>query len=382
VNNNTWDFQRQSAISPWSMTIGKWFGSTLFTWYGALLCLLFYSLLSLTSTSNHAILALQLGVLVIGGLFSQALALLFSLQILPQIRHEHSNKTFHYFISASVICMIATSLCYRSLTSTAQISWHHQSFSQNVFLLISLFIFLGWAIVGLYRSFSKELQYQNIPWLWFLFNLFCMIYFSGFASFGSIPLATNTINIADIELLLKQTPYYLAFTVITLLTYLGLFSDTLNTIRYKRLFARFHENNLIETLQQLPWWSISFALAIVVGVLANVTQGQFDSTLKDISPGFFILTSLLFLLRDILLAHYFFFSKNPKRAQSTALLYLALLWIVIPLMLETLHIGHLLPALLPSWGQNNALALISVLTQIAFMSLLLRIKWQNIWKNV
>jgi hypothetical protein len=33
INNSTWDFQRQSTISPWSMTCGKLFGSTLFSWW-------------------------------------------------------------------------------------------------------------------------------------------------------------------------------------------------------------------------------------------------------------------------------------------------------------------------------------------------------------
>ena len=30
VNDNTWDFQKLSALSPWSLTFGKLFGSTIY----------------------------------------------------------------------------------------------------------------------------------------------------------------------------------------------------------------------------------------------------------------------------------------------------------------------------------------------------------------
>ena len=37
VNDNTWDFQKLSALSPWSLAFGKLFGSTIYCWYGGLI---------------------------------------------------------------------------------------------------------------------------------------------------------------------------------------------------------------------------------------------------------------------------------------------------------------------------------------------------------
>lgn len=382
VNNNTWDFQRQSAISPWSMTLGKWLGSTLFTWYGAGICLLYYVLIHLKASTTTPGLAQEISLLVLGGLFAQALALLLSLQILPQVRHEHSNKTFRYFFAAAMIGIIATSLCLHAQKGTSTLSWHRININEGSFFAISLLLFLGWTVIGLYRSFSKELQYQNIPWIWLLFNVFCMAYFSGFASFENLNLNNTLINLQDIKNLLQNTPYYLAFSVITILTYLSLFADNLSSIRYRKLLARLSENNFNEVLQLIPWWAISFGLAILMGLWTSVTQTRFEASLKEVIPGIFILTSLLFLLRDILLVHYFMFSKNAKRAQSAALLYLAVLWIALPLLIQTLHFEHLFPMLLPSWGQNTPLALVSVLTQIAVFGLLCWNKWEQTWQKV
>ncbi len=42
VCNNTWDFQRQSSLLPWTMTWGKLIGSTLYSWYGVLICFCLY----------------------------------------------------------------------------------------------------------------------------------------------------------------------------------------------------------------------------------------------------------------------------------------------------------------------------------------------------
>lgn len=402
VNNNTWDFQRQSAISPWSMTLGKWLGSTLFTWYGASIALFLYVILHymnpmpLASTFPEAIqnavqaklasiktpLAVEISILVMGGLLTQAFALLLSIQILPQIRHEHSNKTFRYFFFASVSGMIATSMFLGAQSNTTNtFTWHHMQVNAAGFYALSCVLFLGWTIIGLYRSFSKELQYNNIPWVWLAFNLFCMGYFSGFGTVMSENTQSTLLEkMPNVELLLQTAPFYVAFTIASLLCYFALFTDSLNSIRYRRLLTRFNESNIQETLQQLPWWPISYALTIIAGILAVVMSTQL--TLKDFSMSILILTSVLFMLRDILLVHYFFLGNNPKRAQSAAILYLALLWIMFPMLLGLLHAEGLYPALLPSWGQNTALALGSLLVQIGLLGFLCRSRWQAIWEKI
>jgi hypothetical protein len=376
VGNNTWDFQRQSAISPWSMTIGKWLGSTLFSWYGVLICLLLFLPLQSALPEREIVSAKELLSLLIGGLFSQALGLLLSIQILPQIRHAHSNKTFSYFLIAAFTGIVFTSYCYVAQNNTGTVLWHHHQFNTPAFFTLSYLIFLAWTVLALYRSFSKELQYQSIPWVWLVFNLYCMIYFSGFGSFFQEHASDKMIKeMPELSQLLDSTPLYIAFSVITLLCYLGLFSDSLNSLRYRKILTRLSENNITETLQEIPWWIISLTLTIVVGIITCVAPNDF----KEFSTPVFILTSLLFLVRDILLAHYFYFSKNPRRAQSAVILYLAILWIAVPVLFGLLNLQHLLPAVLPSWGVNTPLALVSIFAQIGLFGFLVWQRWESIW---
>lgn len=382
VNNNTWDFQRQSAISPWSMTLGKWLGSTLYSWYGALISLAIYVLVHLHADLPKTQLTSEITLMIIGGLFTQALALLLSLQILPLVRHDHSNKTFSYFFVAVVSGAILTTHAISAVTSGGIVSWHHVLFNKSQFYPLSMLGFLAWVIIGLYRSFSKELQYQNIPWVWLLFNLYCIGYFSGFTSVFDNFNANVFAKMPDLRTALRASPYYLSYMVITVLCYFALFTDSLNSIRYRRLLSRLTENNLNEALQQLPWWVVSFLLTIIVGLFSAITPQEFVGDFKQFSPPIFILTSTLFLARDILIVNYFYLSRNPRRAVGAAVLYLALLWIAIPMLFQAMHAAYLLPLLIPSWGKDVLLCIVAVLVQIGLMALLCWNRWQRTWKDL
>ncbi|MGD9592918.1 MAG: hypothetical protein AB7V32_10395 [Candidatus Berkiella sp.] len=394
VTNSTWDFQRQSAISPTQMTWGKLIGATLYSWYGAFICLLFYVCFhnsetrplfseSLGIVSSSLSVPQEIILLLLGGLFSQGLALLFSLQILNQIRSDKINRSFRYFVFGATIGILITKFTFSALKLNTTLTWHGMTFATGPFALYSLMIFLGWTIVGLQRSFCKELQYQNIPWIWALFNLFCVIYFSGLMPAEKLPFDSIGITeLRDLQHQLLKAPLYVAFFVAQALTYFALFSDTLSVIRYKYFFTRIHEKNIIESLQQLPWWPISFCLTVILGLLVAFAQTS-HSIFKDFSPSIFTLTTVLFLMRDICLIHFFNFAKSPRSATGSAFLYIFILYILFPLLLKALGLGTLLPILLPSWGQNTLLAIVSCGAQIAFFFWLTLKRWhQNMDSNL
>jgi hypothetical protein len=75
------------------------------------------------------------------------------------------------------------------------------------------------------------------------------------------------------------------------------------------------------------------------------------------------------------LIHFFNFGKNPRRAMGTSILYLFLLYLLFPLLLGALHANSLIPALLPSWGQNTPLAFLSLAIQLILLFVLCRKRW-------
>lgn len=369
INENTWDFQRQSALSPYSMTFGKLFGSTLFSWYGAAIAAFYYVIFS----EDNALHLLQSFLILMGGgLLGQSLALLASLQIVPQIRRQHAQKTFRYFLFGLCVSGMMTLSTLNNQNNYSPINWFQFSFSAEHFLLVSLWLFTLWAFVGLQRSFSAELQYQHAPIAWLGFNIFALLYFSGLSKnyfdfsqlIQTLP-SSEFLTIRDLDLFLDKIPLYTAFFVAQLLTYVILISDPLNTIRYKKILLRLNAGDILEASQSLPLWIISFLLMFGTGIFSIFYFSSLSSEItKSFSPTILISTLFLLTTRDILLFHYFSFNTNIQRVIGAFVIYMLLLYFLIPGLLSALNLGALNVIFLPSWGDHSILAFTAIFTQI------------------
>ena len=382
INNNTWDFQRQSSLSSLSMTIGKLLGSTLFAWYGAGISLLYYIIFF---SGNPAMLLRSILVLIGGGILGQSISLLASVQVVPQIRHEHGQKTFRYFLLGLFISAIATWVTFIEQYSGASIHWFQYDFSAREFSLISLWLFALWSLIGLQRSFSRELQYQHTPIAWLGFNLFMMAYFAGLSNIyfdfskitNNLP-STESLTLSDLELLLKKTATYTAFFIAQLLIYIVLVTEVLDTVQYRKLILRFKAGFYLEAIQFVPLWIISFILMIGAGCLTLFQlSGLSNEVTQSFSLNILITTLMLFTIRDILLFHYFCFSTNYKRVVGAFVIYLFLLYFLAPVLLSALHFGTLNVIFLPSWGNNRWLAFGSLFLQISFLTYLCISAWMK-----
>ncbi len=77
-NERTWDSQRMTAIGPWNLVWGKLFGSTLYAWYGGLLCLFLFAVAAFLTPDPSRFLELLL-LLLFAGVFVQSSLLAFIL---------------------------------------------------------------------------------------------------------------------------------------------------------------------------------------------------------------------------------------------------------------------------------------------------------------
>lgn len=390
VNLNTWDFQRQSALTPLEMSFGKLIGSTAFAWYGTLISLVLYVFLELNSSTTNInastytqlfnLKTLDVGheviLLVMGGLLTQSIALILSLQILSKARRGHNIKTFRYFLIAILIGGTITYQAFILSSLSTTITWHHLEFNAASFISISLFIFLVWAIIGVYRSFSKELQYSQIPWVWLIFNLYCVIYFSGFAFAAPLSNQLNEIErLKDIQSVFKSAPVYMAFMVALLLSYCAILIDNVSYLQYKRLLTHFNEKRIVEALTYSPLWIISAAFVLLTGLIAMASPLQLSGFVDSFSSSILILTTILFLIRDIALMHYFTL-KQKSRILGTFVLYQFLLYILFPSLLKLLNLNGLLPLFIPSYGQGNFVAFAGLFGQIALIGLLIKTQFK------
>ena len=82
VRERTWDTQLMSAMGPWSMTWGKLFGSTSYSWYGSLLCLAVFAISWPIDTELSTAKLLPLA--VFAAVFCQAMGMLICLLAVRQ----------------------------------------------------------------------------------------------------------------------------------------------------------------------------------------------------------------------------------------------------------------------------------------------------------
>ena len=96
------------------------------------------------------------------------------------------------------------------------------------------------------------------------------------------------------------------------------------------------------------------------------------------SLGAFIVALFLFLLRDIGIIHFLTLDGRAKRGQLTALVYLAILYVLLPIILNVLDLEAALPVLVPYFEGSALLIVLPVLVQVGIVGALLVWRWHRL----
>ncbi|CAG1021534.1 hypothetical protein DOJK_01060 [Patescibacteria group bacterium] len=351
---HTWDTQRLSALDPWTMVIGKLFGSTLVVWYGGAICLAVYALAAKQLSNFIWVFSFA----IISGLFIQSLSLMMSLLGLRK-DYMSSNSViigfaiFAAFFSAVWIMPLAEP---NALKDTNTGDWYGINSSVIFLILISLIWALFWCMVGNYRLMEQELRIRTLPWTWLSFAVFLMVYFGGF-----LP------NDHFIESFLV-----LSFSICLFLTYLAALSEVQEPMRVKRLLTYIEQENWRRSGEELPLWCLSFVLAFVFAVpLALLDLHDIEDKDVHIYP----LTILLMSLRDIGVFLYYSYSKNPQRAFSLTLLTLIILYGIFPGIFTAMKLEGMVAIFFPLIAKNAFLAIIYSVLQTGLVAWLVYKRW-------
>jgi hypothetical protein len=182
VQEGTWDQQRLSSLSPWSMTWGKLAGSTVFTWYAVAPCLLVLAIgaatrVALVDAVGHALL---LAAIVF---FAQAVGLLASLHLAARgtAVTRRAAMSLHLVGLAAAAPMLFVSMAGFFDGFAGSVDWFAWEVSTRSFACASVGAFTFWAVLGCHRLMRAELQLPNAPWVWIGFVSFCMVYGAGLA---------------------------------------------------------------------------------------------------------------------------------------------------------------------------------------------------------
>ncbi|MEY4805299.1 MAG: hypothetical protein RL331_1825 [Bacteroidota bacterium] len=351
INQKTWDRQRMSGQSPLSLTIGKIFGPTLLQWLGGLSAMLVYFCAALVSEN--------VGQSFINGLIYIALVLLMNLSALlfslltitgstqSAFSHSKINTTLFFILSVIGVGWISFYLALIGEEKGA-ISWYGLIWN-NLTILISLLIFIGWSGIGIHQNLRKELQYRNTQNYWLAFLVFTGFYFYGIT--WNFPIYTedysNTTYIAPQIYGLNAVYYHLALVslVFFLLTQFLLLFERPSENDYTLFLQALRKGQFKKAWQNAPlWFSVVLGLTLSLLLLfalqiAGLVKHQLPLIFRQLEVLQFqhnfawsYLAMVFLVLRDIFMTRTLLYRSKYKNKLLSLALYYSLIYWAIPLL--------------------------------------------------
>lgn len=370
VNNRTWDAQRLTLLSPWQMTIGKLFGSTLYQWYGGVLCLLSFVVASFYLPGT--ILRLKMGImLILIGVFVHSIAITLSLMTIKKDRSKKvTGNAFNFIISLLIASHLVGMLIQVLSHKDKTIGWYSFEINVSTFSLVSVAFFTFWAVIGVYRNIRSEFMLHNGPWVWLAFMLSIMIYFAG-------------IDMESSSNILIQR-WYVALAVCVVLIYFMAFRESKYIVDIKHLIYHIKQGEWKKLINNSPLWLLSFMVAMLISLVIVVIYPFTDGVVKVFDIGksnlFFSIHVMLFVIRDLSIMLYLNLSEKRKRADTVMLLYLFLLYGILPFFFRLPF--SIAPYMLYPYPDSPILfGLIPAVAQVVGMMFLLERRFKKVLKS-
>jgi hypothetical protein len=350
INQKTWDRQRMSGQSPLTLTIGKIFGPTLLQWLGGLSAMLVYFCAALASEN--------VGQSITNGLIYIALVLLMNLSALlfslltitgstqSAFSHAKINTTLFFILSVISVGWLSFYLALIGEEKGA-ISWFGLIWN-NLTILISLLIFIGWCFIGIHQNLRKELQYRNNQKYWLAFLVFTGLYFYGFT--WNMPIYTADYNTSyiDPQLFGLNAVYYhmaLVCLVFFLLTQFLLIFERPTENDYTLFLQALRKGQFKKTWHHAPlWFSVVLGLTLSLLLLfvlqiAGLAKHQLPRIFRELEIlsykhnfAWSYLALIFLVLRDVFITRTLLYRSKYKNKILSLALYYALIYWAIPLL--------------------------------------------------
>jgi len=308
------------------------------------------------------------------------LMLIIWLQMIRKADGRTKIKSNRIFILGIVLIGIISqffSLSYWDNGLDSGLSWYNiVNGSTNLAILNTLF-YGAWILAALYRNMRAELQFSDKPIWWFAFilaNLFFQFgYLYGVEKFS--PLISFNLTLGMLFFQTLSLVYFLALT------------EPKDIVNFRYLIHSLSIRNYDSFLRQVPLWlitlPISFMIGIIVVTLFSIIPGT--AATKQIFADFSIQNSLSlvliliavfsFVVRDLGVLLLLNFSSRPKRADAVMIIYLLLVYVLLPMLAKNLPI---LGIFYPDIKANPVVMIAFPFIEMSIVFYFLRQRWDAI----
>ena len=409
--NNTWDAQRLSGMSAGELLSGKLLGAASYPLYGAAICVCTALVATFGFDGGSTRQELLAHLLIL------ALALVFAFLVAAVLMMRRMGRTgvsvtlcqiitlllvFYFpfvspiyvneemFLESADVLAQGSPLMWLSPVFGRGAIWYGFEFSAFAFRVLTLSLLVFWAVLAARNILRIELQYRSIGWMLAGFMLFCILYFGGLVY---LDFAWITENADAPSFLRKIYPVTLHGILVALVVaYLVMFLAPKSENELQRFLVAIGSRAPRAAAVDAPPWLVGVAVvflvflahAAVVALLpsspANANLNELFDEIKFVantpldmlgqiivaavsnpaswSVPLGLLGFLGLLVRDLALVLLLNLDRNSGRGDLTALVYLLVLYLVLPGLLYAIDMGSSVAYLLPSvrFGDLDALA--------------------------
>ncbi|MDZ4757583.1 MAG: hypothetical protein SGJ10_05525 [Bacteroidota bacterium] len=397
INDRTWDQQRMTSLHPITMMVGKLFGSTIYIWYGAVMALFIYFITSLSL--DESVLKIKTGITaILLGILGHAVAIIVSLLVIRKNRDKSKINTRPISIlcvlfALSFISYVFPFHIFGSLfIADPQASWYAFELPKSTLTLIFVIFYLSWALLGLYYLVRGELQFANKPTLFIIFLVCNAIIVTGLIPNTGINNSSNWTHLNEIEIKTIPTSLYIytfliyCFISAIISSYFIVIMDIKDFIGFKKLMFLAKQKTYKLLYNEIPVYILSLVFAAIVAIiftiyalLANPDKEAWGYNYYNISKtGIpFVFAVLLFAVRDICIFLWVNFTMKARRADTLALTYLVILYVLIPILASQLADKSLLNLFVAMPGNGPLLTMIPPAIQAVVMVYILRQRFKS-----
>jgi len=380
-NERTWDWQRMNALSSKQLLVGKLFGATAFNWYGGFICLAFWLFFTFFKGEMllEDIIASFLTILIL------AIQLMCGTMIIALLQIRKGSARNRFKSGSIVFFLVLFGFGYISQAIAGiqtDYSYFGKGFSltffENVFYTI-------WAVIGVNQALRHELNYKNSSKLWYLF-LFSAAIFKGFVMAEQLDDRRNLFFFM-----------ILAFTLQAIFfSYILLLFESKEPLKFKMLIQKIKNKDWKYLNYKAPLWSLTFPL-IFIGIISTwlafdlsyfISKYNLDTMplIDDLKRSLTQLDTLaisgaiiLFVLRDFLLMFLISMTSFKKRTNGAFVLYLFLLYFLLPLLIR--DTDSLLPLFIPYIGQGALMCFLLPLIEVLIVVFVVRYQLNSRFKR-
>jgi hypothetical protein len=244
----------------------------------------------------------------------------------------------------------------------SDVYWGGFIFGSYEFLVASLLIFFAWSLIGAYRLMRIELQFSSAPWVWTLFVLFVMVYFSGFEPSHTLGVVTGS-TLFGIKVKLATS------SIVALgLLYFTVLNESKSVVDLRRLRAALAAHDYRHALKLVPRWFVTLLLYCLASLILAVLALQDTSDPDDGVALMHLGALLLFALRDIGIVLFVGYGpRGRRRPENFALLVILLLYTIVPGILGMLTGGRSHFIFYPFSSALLSASILAPLVQAAFV---------------